>query len=617
MKLIGVEFGNYACFENCFVPLKKGLNVLVGRNNSGKTALLHGLAVLGSLPFKGFGRSAFDKQLAGYARPVGDPPRVTLSVSFRIEEDDYSLLWHGPEAYSRNLISKQAPEIVFHFVVWPTANYPVAAFERAELVYSSNRIRILERQGEALQFLQRLPDVNGVFHESWSVETFGANEGPNNQTHPIFLPTRVFAPFAAFRNVRSIEAHRVVSAEMPLRGQETLLSDAGNLAQFWQTLVGLDRKKFQAIEDFLTRVFPEFTGINPEIKEDKVSITLTLKSNAGKIPLTHCGTGVEQLLALAAFVLTEPPGTLFLLDEPHSYLHPAAEREFMSLLAGHSEHTYVVASHSTIIINSAPPDRIVYMQPVGEQAVEGRSDASISQVFQSLGYKNSDFLFNDRLIFVEGPSDSEVFPLLLRASGLLDVGEIQRTGFPTINGKTHIRVNRGRNARHQQTPILWYERFLEQLGRAQMPRLYLLDGDWTEEDRNLLGRTKSASGEPIKLKFLTRMEIENYLLVPEAIAAAVSQCLSLLDIANDVGVRGVEEELNALLALNGDEELYPKGRGEDPKVSVKGSLVLERLFENHQLIFDKRKSGVLIAQHITPKNQPALKEIADLVAEVF
>jgi len=57
MKLIGIEFDNYASFDKRFVRLGDPINLIVGRNNAGKTALLRGIllinAIRGSGPISG------------------------------------------------------------------------------------------------------------------------------------------------------------------------------------------------------------------------------------------------------------------------------------------------------------------------------------------------------------------------------------------------------------------------------------------------------------------------------------------------------------------------------------------------------------------------------------
>src|SRR5438876_11047631 len=67
MKVLGVEFHGYACFEHQFVSLRPGINLLVGRNNVGKTALLRGLTVLKALPIESM--SSFGLNLVDYVRP--------------------------------------------------------------------------------------------------------------------------------------------------------------------------------------------------------------------------------------------------------------------------------------------------------------------------------------------------------------------------------------------------------------------------------------------------------------------------------------------------------------------------------------------------------------------
>jgi len=50
MDLLGVQFEDFACFKSRFVALTSGVQILVGKNNAGKTALLRGSAALRGLP---------------------------------------------------------------------------------------------------------------------------------------------------------------------------------------------------------------------------------------------------------------------------------------------------------------------------------------------------------------------------------------------------------------------------------------------------------------------------------------------------------------------------------------------------------------------------------------
>ena len=123
--------------------------------------------------------------------------------------------------------------------------------------------------------------------------------------------------------------------------------------------------------------------------------------------------------------------------------------------------------------------------------------------------------------------------------------------------------------------------------------------------------------EKPKVRFLRRSEIENYLLVPEAIARAISEQADIDDINFS---ESSPEEISRILSetLNvQDEEVFPHGREADPLTCAKGSVVLERIFKQFELAYSKKSSGRLIANHITLKNQPALEELFDLVKDLF
>jgi hypothetical protein len=170
-----------------------------------------------------------------------------------------------------------------------------------------------------------------------------------------------------------------------------------------------------------------------------------------------------------------------------------------------------------------------------------------------------------------------------------------------------------------QTSILRYEKLLGAIGRGDQPRAYVFDGDRKNDQKGILRGTKSPiTGEPISAAFLPRLEIENYLLVPQAIAAAIQEELILKGEPRGVPENEVSDALIALLQTD-DEKMFPQGKkaGVEAAVEIKGSRALEKLYENYGLSYHKEKSGVLIAKHISVGNQPAISEITALVKPLF
>lgn len=57
-------------------------------------------------------------------------------------------------------------------------------------------------------------------------------------------------------------------------------------------------------------------------------------------------------------ILFSEPGRIFLMGEPHVYLHPSAEKALAKFIREHNEHSYLIATHSLFLIRSLKPDSI-------------------------------------------------------------------------------------------------------------------------------------------------------------------------------------------------------------------------------------------------------------------
>lgn len=514
MKPLGIRFENFACFDECYLPLEPGVQILVGKNNSGKTALLRGLTALTALPIGDVRALPFN--LGTYARRTADPSSFDFHVEFELEESDFALLGG---ALQQHPLAPNSKTRLFDFRFRLFADENQIGLVGALLRLDNEQFVVLDRQNQvAIQY-----QYNQIGQRIGTSQLAATSQrAMGRQIWPILAPSGIFAALAPLMHVRMIEAHRVVAPELNMQAVEQLTPNVQALTQFLDTLYGNNRRKFQHVESLVTRVFPEIEFINLEKRQNSVSLALTKRGSDASIPLTYWGTGVEQVLALATFVLTAPTGSLLLLDEPHSYLHPSAEREIITFLLEHPEHRYVISTHSATLVNSVSPDKVVALNSPRITHADYRRPPQIAELLHSMGYKNSDFLFSDRLIFVEGESDQEILPILLAKSGGLDQSDIAKTGFPKMDGEGRLRGT------SQQTSLIYFEKFLTELGNSLLPRMYLFDGDCREDDRQVLRNTPAlASNESARIGFLPRCEIENYLLVPGAIVQAIRSVADL------------------------------------------------------------------------------------------
>jgi len=606
MKLLGAELVNFACFDRQYVPLRDGISLFVGRNNAGKTAILRGLSALSALTLGPLLNPV--PNLAGYLQD-GMSGSFDLHLLCQLDGTDAGFFTAAPEDWIRRACEEGLARWQFAVNANGQVAFKSCAFQLPPTTNGRTVATpiVAVRSGQVNVYTLGFPDLSLA-----NTRTF--NPVKSDPGGPAFdLGPTVSSPLEAIRNVKFVSPHRIVLEGQMLQTTLELPSDARILAQFLQTLYGRDRDTFEAIEGFVTEVFPEFKYVNPTSgPNNQVSIELTESVTGRRIPLFNCGTGVEQILALATFVLATPTPGILLLDEPHSYLHPVAERSLVQFLRKHSGHKYFISTHSAILINSIEPDRVIYASPPGRPYNPAPDVEDVSRMLFDLGYKNSDLLFYDRLVLVEGASDQEILPILLLADGEFPQSELNRTGFPVLDGV-------GKGSTSIQTSIHRYEKLLAAVGRGNQPRIYLLDGDRRGDEKGVLKGTHSpVTGNVVEVEFLPRLEIENYLLVPGAISQAVREELVLAGKPRDVEALEIELAMMPLLQSD-DGKLFPQGKAADRSAEeqVKGSMVLERVYDGFGLQYNKRRSGTLIARNIASRNQPALSELTMAVKRIF
>lgn len=102
------------------------------------------------------------------------------------------------------------------------------------------------------------------------------------------------------------------------------------------------------------------------------------------------------------------------------FLHPAAERQLSSFIREHSEHSYIIATHSPLLINTLDPvwlwlvsrdERGTLIRPI-YQSIQGRQ-----LLFSELGIKSGEVAIADRILFVEDDSDCDIYKILLGKLG--------------------------------------------------------------------------------------------------------------------------------------------------------------------------------------------------------
>lgn len=217
------------------------------------------------------------------------------------------------------------------------------------------------------------------------------------------------------------------------------------------------------------------------------------------------GAGIREALRLILDYEFERPDIL-LVEEPEIHLHPALETSMMRYLKMVGRECQIfITTHSTNFLDTAEM-RNVYLASRNESTsvqLLSMADAEES-IPRELGIRLSSLFMFDRLVFVEGPSDEDV---IREWASTLDMNLSQaNVGFISMDGV--------RNFAHYAT-----EKTIAFLTRRQVSLYFVLDRD--ERDDSEIKRLTDRLGTQANLVVLNRREIENYLLIPRAIAEFV------------------------------------------------------------------------------------------------
>lgn len=163
-----------------------------------------------------------------------------------------------------------------------------------------------------------------------------------------------------------------------------------------------DRKLFDKINDFLQTVTGK-PDARVEIPHHREHVLVHMDNKV--LPLSSLGTGIHEVIMIAAFC-TIAKNKIVCVEEPEIHLHPLLQRKLIKYLSENTSNQYFIATHSASFIDT-PGAAIFHVSNDGEQTRISESVLRSSRVSicADLGYKASDIVQANSIVWVEGPSD--------------------------------------------------------------------------------------------------------------------------------------------------------------------------------------------------------------------
>lgn len=407
MYLSLIEIKNFRSLKELRVELQPGLNVLVGRNNTGKTNLLQAIRhAIGPNGSRG-DALRLDRDDFYKASPKDETERtISITLTFScLSKAQRAFFYEIVEFDLENLTKSKA--IIRFEASWPKKKR-WASIKRTggPKVAESPEVPAELLSSLPITFLPALRDAEGALTPGYRSR--------------LALLLRDLAERSGGDAKNEIE--KIYSTANEQLEKEPLIRDTKKSLQLTtKDLAGTD-------------YCPSSITAAP-INFDKILRSLQVQMDGVSIgSLDANGLGYNNLLYMAVVLehLKSPDENecpLFLVEEPEAHLHPQLTTLLAEYLAkktpGKSAPQTIVTTHSPTLAASIPPSRVhlLFTKPASDEpqcnsiAKAGMSEKEEHALVRMMDITRATLYFAKAVILVEGISESLLIPVLAKRLG--------------------------------------------------------------------------------------------------------------------------------------------------------------------------------------------------------
>lgn len=500
MLLESLQLTSFQSFEDTgVIHFKSGINLIIGQNNVGKSALIRSLP----LPL----RDEKHRSAAKWRSFELSPSQLRLSVRYTKNE----LFEEGLRRGTVHLTAGTASTAHFKAVVDHVFNSPSVV---VSLIRNAGSDSTSEIPSHGLQ--QATPSTEHVIVSVnfFAGELKSVSRALASDDH---LPLMADAIWR--RSMFHFSAERMNVGEYQAIHATRLEPNAANLPAVLATMLGGRGSLFERLVSHLRDIFPSTVGavsIQPmpngsSFNEIRIWPTELQIDPDLSFALKESGTGVSQVIAILAAIMTVD-NAVIVIDEINSFLHPAAVKTLLRILqTQYSNHQYIISTHSPDVISYSNPSTVHIVKREGYNSTITPIDLSdvnqLRGVADHLGVSMSDVFAADRVIWVEGETEEVCFPYVYR--------ELVKP-LPAGTTITKVAATGDFGAKLRERAMVYD--IYKQLSSAAQPLVkgvvFSFDSEKLNDEQ--MARMREESGGA--LHFLPRRLLECYLVNPQAIA---------------------------------------------------------------------------------------------------
>jgi predicted ATP-dependent endonuclease of OLD family len=397
MNISGFGIKNFRSFDENGVKLDnlKKINVIIGKNNCGKSNVLRFLQTLNSNinDFNKFPNDIQNQHRRNGRQSIlqlkikGEELPINTNTAIHGRDFDYEKFLNDYHIFDF-LINSQSIELP---KIFSTLNQrQLAPFQQEYSSAGVSQLLTIIKQSWTYTIVKKIRDTFGdlIYIPHLRVIKEGHSFGDSNS---------------------SINGSNIISKMFEM--QNPLIGDEKS------------RDKFNLIQTFVRDLINK-PDLEIEIPHNKEEIVLTIDDN--RLPLESFGTGIHQLVLLCSTLVIHE-NSIVCIEEPEIHLHPELQRKFIKFL-GKTKNTYFLTTHSNIFLDSRLNTSIYHVQNDGIKSniFNANRTSRTFSVLNDLGYHSSDILQANGVIWVEGPSDRT---FILKWINLLDNSLIEGLHF--------------------------------------------------------------------------------------------------------------------------------------------------------------------------------------------